>query len=76
MLSPDELQEWIQGLAPTNEARKRIIVDLIRHANEDSMSVDDRADCRKAFGLLLTNGVPEAPGPKHVEVPNGIDTEH
>lgn len=65
-LSDPELREWLENLAPTNEERKAIIIDLLRHKGEDHMSGDDAADCGKALKWLASEDIPERPGPKSI----------
>ena len=43
---------WARTLAPTSQSQYRIIADLLRHANEDHMSGEDRLICRAQLGRL------------------------
>lgn len=58
-----ELRQWTQQLAPTNPERRVILKDLIRNANADKMSKDDRADCQLALKWVEANMVAELPTP-------------
>ena len=46
-----DLWRWWCRMGDTDAARAAIVRDMLRKANEDRMSVDDRASCRRA--LLL-----------------------
>lgn len=52
MLSDSELRAWAENLAPKNVQRLSIIKDLIRNANSDSMTPDDRTDCQRALQII------------------------
>ena len=51
-MTPKEEQTWIDNLAPTRKERLAILQDLLRHANADNMSKDDRAICIRQLALL------------------------
>jgi hypothetical protein len=74
MLADAELRDWLENLSQTNERRKKIIDDLLRHAVRDGMSADDHADCMKALALLKEGNIPERPGPKAV-APSLVEVE-
>lgn len=76
MLSDHELRDWLENLAQTNPARRRIIVDLLRNKAGDCMSSDDVADCQKAIKLLDADLVHPRPMPKHIEPPAFAENEH
>lgn len=72
---PDtDFRDWLENLANTNEGRRVIIVDLLRHKGEDHMTGDDVADCRKALEWLDEGKVPNRPGPKTV-LPSLVEVE-
>ena len=63
-MTDPEIIEWLFLLAPSNEQRKAIVAELLRHKSEDGMTAEDAYACRK--GLLLLDEprrVPEAAGP-------------
>jgi hypothetical protein len=74
MLADAELRDWLENLSQTNERRKIIIDDLLRHANRDNMIEDDRLDCMKALEWLKQGVVSERPGPRLVP-PALVETE-
>jgi len=77
MLKDHELREWLENLAPTNEERRQIITDLLRHKGEDHMIADDIADCRKAIGWLDSDLILERPGPIRLSADSvSADVEH
>lgn len=47
-----EILEWLGMLSPLKEKQRTIVTDLLRHANEDQMSVDDRLVCLQALTLI------------------------
>lgn len=47
-----QLRVWLHSLARTPEAQRKIVVDLLQHANGDRMSEIDRRFCRAALDLL------------------------
>lgn len=69
-LTESELRDWLENIANTNRMRKEIIYDLVRHANEDHMSEDDRTDCKRALSMLSLGKIPDRPGPIRVVVTN------
>lgn len=64
-LAEPELRDWVENLAPTNPQRRLIIKDLLRNANSDKMSLEDRQDCRKALDWIEASLVAERPTPIH-----------
>ena len=64
-LTEAELRSWVENLAPTNPARRQILKDLLRNANSDKMSLEDRQDCRKALEWVESDMVAERPTPIH-----------
>lgn len=77
MLSDPDLKDWLGNLAHTNDERRRIIVDLLRHKGEDHMIADDVADCRKALLWLDEGKVEDRPGPRSVpEALVEVEVEH
>jgi hypothetical protein len=58
-MTDPEILEWINWLQRSGKlmdkpkSARALIVDLIRHANTDHMSVDDRQICSRALKLLL-----------------------
>ena len=74
MLTDADLKDWLGNLAHTNERRRAIIVDLLRHKGEDHMTSDDVADCRKALSWLDEGRVDDRPGPRTV-LPELVEVE-
>jgi hypothetical protein len=72
-LSEPELREWLEELAPSNKERRSVIIDLVRNANKDSMSLDDRIDCQRAL-KILDGDVPERAGPRTIN-PTDLEPE-
>ena len=71
-MSEPEIKAWLSTLAPTTAGRIKMIQDLLRHANGDEMSAEDRTICTSVL-LRLESGeeiVPElrevTPRPKYV----------
>lgn len=44
-MTPVEIAAWISDLAPSNEQRIKVLVDLIDNAGKDHMSAEDRGIC-------------------------------
>ena len=55
-MTDTETREWLHGIAPTPAEQRAIIIDLLKHANEDQMSEDDRVVCRKALTVIREEG--------------------
>jgi len=51
-MTPYEIQEWLNYLAPTPAERLKVLRDLIRYAAEDEMSAEDRSICVNSFCSL------------------------
>lgn len=49
-----EREAWLKAIGPTPRERLIIIVDLLRHARKDNMSVEDRSVCREERDRLLS----------------------
>lgn len=64
-LTERELRDWVENLAPSNPARRQILKDLLRNANSDKMSLEDRQDCRLALQWVEASLVAERPTPIH-----------
>lgn len=47
-----EEERWIQGLARTWDARRRILLELMQYAGEDDMSPEDRGICLRWLDRL------------------------
>ena len=47
-----EIQEWLSMLSTETAQQLLLVQDLLRHANEDQMSVGDRITCVRALTLL------------------------
>jgi len=60
-----ELRDWVENLAPTNPERQKLLKDLLRNANSDKMSMEDRQDTRKALTWVEADLVAERPTPIH-----------
>jgi hypothetical protein len=62
MITDPEIIDWINWLQRSGnlmekpKSAKTLIVDLIRHAAEDHMSVEDRQVCSRALELLRPTG--------------------
>ena len=56
-LTPTEVRAWVHGLASTDAKRLGVLRDLLRHANEDQMSVADREICQQEITRLLEAAV-------------------
>lgn len=56
-LTDVEVKAWVAGIAKTDATRLLAIRDLLRHANEDQMSVEDREICRREIDRLMDNAV-------------------
>lgn len=39
--------QWCSDLAKTPRQQRLVLIDLLRHANEDEMSADDRRICAR-----------------------------
>lgn len=53
-LSREEIDQWLEGLAPSDTQRATRIKDLLRHAAEDGMSLSDRVICHSCLRRLET----------------------
>ena len=51
-MTEPEIKDWLSTLAPTTAGRIKMIADLLRHANGDGMSPEDRTICRTVLGRL------------------------
>lgn len=51
-MTQPEVDAWFDMLAPTDAQRITAIKDLLKNANEDHMSVEDRAICVGCLGML------------------------
>lgn len=51
-MTDEEILEWLALLSPKQDVQLTIVKDLLRHANEDEMSVGDRISCVRALTLL------------------------
>lgn len=57
-LSPAEISDWVEGLGASPLERAQTTADLLRHANEDGMSPDDRRICIEALTILRDSLIP------------------
>lgn len=62
----DEIKEWLQSLAPKHADRLPIVLNMLRHANEDKMDEADRAICRRVLAGEIT--AEDVSGPKKVSL--------
>lgn len=60
-LEPYEIDEWLARLGPTDQERITLLKDLLRNANQDSMSETDRRICREALTKLQDKRLARAP---------------
>lgn len=67
-LTEVELRTWVEQLAPKNADRRAILKDLLRNANSDHMSLEDRQDCRRALDWVEAEMVAERPTPIHLSL--------
>ena len=51
-LQPEEIEAWLDGLGTTRAARIVLLKELIRYANGDHMSAEDRVICVDALHRL------------------------
>lgn len=51
-MTDGEIRRWLDGLAPTNAQRVKVVRELLWHANSDGMSAEDRTACRRALDLI------------------------
>lgn len=51
-MTEQEQLEWVRMLGRTKAQQAAVIFDLLRHANQDRMSAEDRAICRKHLARL------------------------
>lgn len=52
-LTKEEIVGWVESLGDSNAARLSSILDLLKHANEDCMSFEDRRICCSARDVLI-----------------------
>ena len=52
MWTDTDVREWLSGLHDENKGQGAIIRDLLKHANEDGMTVEDRQIARRGLELL------------------------
>ena len=64
-MTEPEIKAWLSTLSPTTAGRIKTIADLLRHANGDEMTVEDRTICRVVLGRLQSGEeiVPEVRPP-------------
>lgn len=48
----EETREWLTLLGDTPQEQYMFIKYLLMHANEDGMSIEDRAECQAAMAYL------------------------
>lgn len=65
-MSVKEMREWLWLLSRDKAEQFRIVTDLIRHANEDGMSIDDRVVCLYALDMLREELLHTPKGPTPV----------
>ena len=51
-MTEPEIKAWLSTLAPTTAGRIQMLAHLLRHANGDEMSPEDRTICRTVLGRL------------------------
>jgi hypothetical protein len=51
-LTPWEIKQWIRSLGATRQEQIKVLQDLIRHANTDRMSAEDRVLCKDTLERL------------------------
>lgn len=51
-MNVEEIRQWLQDIAPTDELRVQVIKDLLENANTDKMSGDDVVVCNEALEML------------------------
>ena len=51
-MTEPEIKAWLSTLAPTTAGRITMLAHLLRHANGDEMSPEDRTVCRTVLGRL------------------------
>ena len=51
-LQPEEIEAWVEGLGTTRTARIVLLKELIRYANGDRMTAEDRVICVNALHRL------------------------
>lgn len=51
-LTDAEVAAWVNALAPTDTERLVVLRSLLRYANQDQMSKDDREICKKEIRRL------------------------
>ena len=60
-MTDTEMRSWLHCLAKDNQSRAAIIKDMLRHANGDRMSEQDRVICRRALVLIDSRLSPPSP---------------
>ena len=59
-MSNDDVRSWLRWLDDDPATQRNIVLDLLRHAHEDGMTVEDRAECHEALRMLDAMNVVEA----------------
>ena len=65
-LSEPDLRDWVEQLAPSNRERRKILTNLLYHANADRMTLEDRQDCRTALLWIESGLATERAAPVHL----------
>lgn len=73
-MSEPEIKAWLFTLGNSTADRIRTIENLLKHANGDEMSPEDRTICRKTLDRLR-NGEMITPEIRVVERPRFVDEE-
>lgn len=78
-MTPDEMQVWFRMLGKTRVRRIAAVLELLRHANSDRMSEEDRATCHRALVLLGAQPHPVLPrryGPRPKSERDDFPSQH
>ena len=51
-MTDNSILAWLSQLSHTNAERLKVVVDLLKHANGDGMTEEDRIACRRAIILI------------------------
>ena len=58
-LTDKEIQEWVDGLGPTDHKRLTVIREMLHYNRKDKMSPEDETICRQELERLkIVVGIP------------------
>ena len=73
-MTEPELKSWVSSLGHSTAERMKAIEDLLKHANGDEMSTEDRTICRKTLDRLR-NGDEIVPEVRVIQRPRIVNDD-